>query len=261
MKRLLDIGDLHCGHVTGLTHPEFDSKPNDITSHNYKLYRLRRKCYDWFIKELEPLKPIDILLVGGDAVDGKGSRSKWKETLIHDKGEQCSCAAAIINDIGASEVVMLYGTPYHVGVAEDWEDEVAKEVNNLKEISPVGQYDIGGVIVNARHYTGRSSIPHGRHTAIARDRLWNVLWADRGEFPKAQLILRHHVHYFTFCGDDQWLGVTNPSLQAKSRYGTETKGDIVHFGFTFYDFKNGVLDSWDKRIARLYRANQELLAL
>lgn len=260
MTRLLSIGDLHSGHVTGLTHPDFDRRPNNRDSPQFKLHQFRRRAWNLFSKEVDALKPVDILIVGGDMVDGRHSKNKAKETLFADRSEQASNAASIINYVQASEVCLLYGSDYHVGVTQDDEDEVAKEVLNLREIGAVGQYEIDGWVFNARHHIGRSSVPHGRFTQVARDRLWNLIWSARGEYPRAHFILRYHVHYFTFCGEDDWTGFTNPSLQGKTRYGTGRKSDLVHWGLLYFDVeKEGVV--WKPLIYKLQRPSQALLKL
>jgi hypothetical protein len=260
MTRLLSIGDLHSGHVTGLTHPDFDSRPSNRDSPQHKLYQFRRKAWKLFTQSVDALRPIHILLVGGDMVDGRHTKNKAKETLFADRSEQASNAAACINYVQADENCLLYGSDYHVGVTQDDEDEVAKEVENLQEIGCVGQYEVEGWVFNAKHYIGRSSIPHGRFTQVARDRLWNLIWSARGEYPKAHIVLRYHVHYFTFCGEDDWTGFTNPSLQGKTRYGTGRKGDLVHWGMLYFDIeKEGI--TWKPKIYKLSKPHQALVHL
>jgi hypothetical protein len=83
---------------------------------------------------------------------------------------------------------------------------------------------------------GGSTIPHGRFTATAKERLWNVLWNERELRPKAQVILRGHVHYATFCGEPGWVAMTLPALQGMgTRYGGRVCSGTVHWGAVIFD--------------------------
>lgn len=190
MTRVLTISDLHSMHRAGLVHPDFDARPQDRESPHFKLYRLRTKMFKFYQEVLDFLKPIDVLIVNGDATEGKGKKSGGTELLTADRSEQASNAACLINMAGARVVEMTYGTPYHVGASEDWENEVAKEVENLDRIESVGYYQIEDLVFQARHYAGRSSVPYGRFTPLAKEQIWNVLWKERGEYPRVDVILR-----------------------------------------------------------------------
>jgi hypothetical protein len=146
--------------------------------------------YKFYKETIDFLKPIDVLIVNGDTVEGKGKKSGSTEVLTADRGEQASNAACLINEADARVVEMTYGSSYHTGVSEDWEDEVAKEVVNLDKVESVGYYKIGNLIFQARHFVGRSSVPYGRMTPLAKQHIWNVLWKERGEYPRVDVILR-----------------------------------------------------------------------
>jgi hypothetical protein len=233
-KRVVVIADLHCGHQIGLTHPDFNpSYPRGTPG--FELSVRRRLLYRFYKETLDSLKPIDVLIVNGDAVEGKGRRSGSTELITADRNEQAEIAAAAILEAQAAKVFMSYGTPYHTGADEDWENAVAKEVK-AEKIGGHDWMDVNGLIIDYRHYIGRSSIPHGRHTAIARDRLWNVLWAEWGEYPKSDIIIRSHVHYFTYCGGFGWRAFTTPALVGYGgKFGTRACSNTVDFGLIWFD--------------------------
>ena len=96
-KRVVVISDLHCGHVVGLTHPDFNpSYPRG--SERFKLAVRRRELYKFYTDRMEKLQPIDILIVNGDAIDGKGPRSGSTELLTTDRDEQVEMAAVAIRE-------------------------------------------------------------------------------------------------------------------------------------------------------------------
>lgn len=256
MVRTLVISDLHSMHRAGLVHPEFDARPQNRESPQFSLYRLRSKMFKFYSELIDFLKPVDVLIVNGDAVEGKGGKSGSTEVLTADRAEQASNAAALINMVGARVVEMTYGSAYHAGVSEDWEDETAKEVENLHKVESVGYYKIGKLMFQARHHVGRSSVPYGRMTPLAKQNVWNVLWKERGEYPHVDIILRSHVHYFTYCGEADWLAFTTPALQAYwTKYGTRRCDGTVDFGLLWFDV-DGSSMTWDHRLLRLRRPGE-----
>lgn len=250
-KRLVVISDLHCGAFTGLTHPGFDS--DKYLSKHYNLYNKRRALWDWYVETIESLKPIDVLLVNGDCVDGKGPRSGGTELLTTDRDEQVEMAVQAIRYAKAKTIVMSYGTPYHVGTDEDWEDAIARELQAQK-IGGEDSVSINNWIVNYRHHIGGSSIPHGRHTAVAKEALWNTLWSLREEYPLADLIIRSHVHYFGYAGSYNQLYLTTPALSTYgSKFGARKMSGTVDIGmleFLFPDKEKGEPYKWTPYILR-----------
>ena len=233
MKRLVAISDLHCGHMVGLTHPDFDAcaKEGDSAKH----FQTRRACWDFYTECLTSLQPIDILLVNGDAIDGKGDRSGGTEQLTCDRSEQVEMATAAIVASKAKAVYMTYGTGYHVGRDEDWEGEIARQV----EAKHIGGHDwlkLDNIVFDYKHKLSNSQVPHGRHTSIAREHLWNLLWSEHSEQPIANIIIRSHVHYFNYCGGSNWLAVSTPALQAKgTKYGAREMSGTVDFGLVWFE--------------------------
>ena len=257
-KRVVVISDLHCGHVVGLTHPDFNpSYPRG--SERFKLAVRRRELYKFYTDRMEKLQPIDILIVNGDAIDGKGPRSGSTELLTTDRDEQVEMAAVAIREAKAGQIYISYGTPYHTGKEEDWEDLVAKEVKADK-IGSHDWLDVNGLILDYRHHVGSSSIPHGRHTAPARERLWNVLWAEWDEYPKSDVLIRSHVHYLSYNGAFGWLVLTTPALQGMgSKYGARRMSGTVDFGLVHFDIRGKGDFSWDYHILKPRRSRQHVI--
>jgi hypothetical protein len=220
LKRILVISDLHCGHRGGLT-PfswQYNDGDGDVRA---KFGFLQRTVWDWFSKKVKEVGPVDLLVVNGDAIDGKGEGSGGTELLTTDRREQCEIAAECINQIKRKKLVLIRGTTYHVGRDEDWEDVLAGMVG-ATDIGSHEWFDADGVVFDCKHKVGRSEVPHGRLTAPGRDALWNLIWSERDVQVDARVILRSHVHYFVYGGDAYKLWLTTPGLQAWSKYGTAT---------------------------------------
>ena len=107
-KRVVACGDMHCGHRAGLTPAKYQSK---VRGQGY--FNLQRECNDFYCDEIERLKPIDILIHNGDAIDGKGRRSGGTELIHPDRGIQVEMAVENIIRADPQNVVLTYGTPYH----------------------------------------------------------------------------------------------------------------------------------------------------
>ena len=263
-KRLAVIADPHSGHRVGLTHPDYQWKVPTLTAHIWtKVARIQRECWRWYAKTVKALRPVDVLLVNADCIDGRGERSGGVELITGDRAEQVEIAARVIELWGAKVVIMTRGTPYHTGTEEDWEDVLARRVR-ARKIGDHEWIDLNGIVFDFKHHVGRSTIPHGQFTPQARDWLWNALWAEAGYQPRADWIVRSHVHYARWCGGmrggREWHATTTPALQAMgTRYGARYCSNLVDFGLMHWDVdgKGGV--DWHKHIPKVL--SQEARAL
>lgn len=250
MSRVFAGGDLHCGHFAGLTPPGYQYS---LTGPRKQLGRQQRECWKFFEQQVEALKPFDVAIWNGDLIDGDGHRSNGTELITSDRLEQAAIARFAIELVGAETNVFTYGTPYHTGQAEDWEAVLVEDLPNA-EIRGHAFVDVHGQMFDAKHKIGSSSVPHGRHTAAARERLWNILWSEAGGAPKSNIILRSHVHYHNFCGGPGWLAMTLPALQGfGSKYGERQCSGVVDFGFVHFDVtKEGY--SWAPHLLKIRSA-------
>lgn len=226
MKRIIIVSDFHCGHRLGLTLSDIDEG-----NHKYKRHKeIRNAISEWFKKEVRENGPYDMCIANGDLIDGKGTRSGGIEQLMPDRNDQKEEAVNIIRYIDASENFIVRGTPYHVGNEENWEDIIADTLNCT--VHDRLFIEIEGVVFDVRHKIGSSSVPHGRATALLKEGLWNTLWSEEGVQPKAQVIIRSHVHYCVYAGTPGHVYITTPSLQGLgSTYGARQCSGTVHTGF------------------------------
>lgn len=254
--RLWIFSDDHVGHQLGFTMPGFDRDKEPFGSAALiSAWKQRRAIYDWQAEALAGLPPPDILLYNGDAIDGKGQASGGTEQLTLDRQLQVEQAAETIkwraNRRGKKAAIfMSYGTPYHTGKEEDWDDNLASLVR-ARKIGSVDNLSVRGNVINYRHFLSRSVIPHGRYTALAREKLWNDIWALRGEHPSAGIIIRSHVHYHIFCGGHGYLGLTTPAGQGYgSKFGARMITGTIDVGFLTMDIYGPNELDWQAHIWR-----------
>jgi predicted phosphodiesterase len=254
MKRVVAMGDLHCGHFSGLTPPPFQYRPGLGPDYLQARGAMQRECWNWFERTVAALQPVDVLIVNGDLIDGKGSRSGGTELVTGSLDQQADMAAACIREVKAKKVFCTAGTPYHVSAdGEDMEAIAAERVG--ASFSGHEWVDVNGCIFDVKHKVGGSQIPHGRHTAMARERLWNQLWAEQDGAPKANVILRSHVHYFAFNGDADYLAMALPALQGfGSKYGSRQCSGIIHFGVVHFDVDERGGYTWMPHLLRIRSA-------
>jgi hypothetical protein len=225
-KRIVVVSDLHCGHMVGLTPPGWWYSEHEA---------LQREMWEWYENEMETIGEVDACFVVGDTIDGKGSRSGGVEQLTNDLIAQTDMATACLKIIQTDKYFMVHGTPYHVGPdGEHMERLVARNLGGT--ISGHEWVSVNGCVFDLKHKVGSSGVSYGRHTAVAKEKLWNTLWNLRKMAPKANVILRGHVHYYLDCGGIGWRAMTLPALQGPgSFYGVEQCSGIVDFGFVVFD--------------------------
>jgi hypothetical protein len=235
VTRVVIVSDLHAGHRAGLTCPGWmtpESAPGVLGT----FAKQQRAMWAWYSATMASLQPIDILIVNGDAMDGKGGRNKGVELITADMMAQCQIAAACIKEAKAKGVFLVTGTPYHTSPdGENW-DEVLEQLVGADALDGHLFLQVEGVIFDVKHKVGSSSTPYGRHTAIAKERVWNVMWNERNGAPLANVIVRSHVHYHEFNGNPKHLSMTTPALQGMgSKFGVEQCSGIVDYGLVHFD--------------------------
>ncbi len=249
MKRVLVISDTHCGHQVGLTHPGYK-----MPAGKQKFGKVRDELWKFFSRGIEKWRPYDVLICNGDMLEGKGMRSGGTELITSDRKTQCELAEAIIDYIGAPVVRMIYGTPSHVGTDEDWEDIIFDRIRD-KYNAKIGSHEwfsVYGKIIDCKHKIGSSTVPHGRLTALAREILWNQLWASQGGGQvRADILIRSHDHYFEHTDHQGCLGFITPCLQGYgSKFGSRECSGTIDIGFLIFDiFEDGKI-VWAKELIK-----------
>ena len=257
MKRVLVVGDLHCGSVVGLTPKAYRFRNKGIgRTKRDKYHKIQDQTDEEYLRLLDSIGPVDVALYLGDGIDGTGFRSGGTELITSDREEQSDMCVMCLDEIRKRakknyKIVGVYGTGYHTGDSEDWENVIADRAG-FEKIGSHEWAEVEGVVFDIKHHIGSSSIPHGRHTAISKDAYWNRLWAEQESQPKADVILRGHVHYFSYCGNSEFLAMTIPALQAMgTKYGSRRCSGLVDWGLITFDVEDGKILDWKAHISRL----------
>ena len=171
MKRVLCIGDTHCGHVVGLTPPVWQYQQNGEYYHD-KYAKIQRQMWEWFVERINAYKPIDRLIFNGDAIEGKGKKSGGTELLTSSMLQQGEMVDSIIQVIQPEEMAMTYGTAYHVGNdGEDFEllftlskenfDKLKKSWKMSTPITAIGEITASGLKIISAAGTAKELTPKG----------------------------------------------------------------------------------------------------
>ena len=242
MQKILIEADYHSHHRAGLNAPDFWMPER---GENGKYGKMQRELWNARCEILDRIGPVDAHALNGDAIDGRGEASGSTELLADPSwlnqiknAEQC---ARQVKFNGEPRIIMSRGTPYHTGKLDDYEDLLADHLGATIKDHPF--FTVDGVTFDMKHKVGTSSVPHGRATPISRDRLWNILWSERGEQPKADVIIRSHCHYHSYAGGPGWVAMTTPALQAAgTKYGGRICSGTVDWGVVVFEVEGGEFD-------------------
>jgi hypothetical protein len=213
-----------------------------------KIAEIQRALWDCFSRELSTISyRFDAAIWNGDLIDGRGEKSGGTELISTDRQNQCDMAIEIIQHVNAKRNLITRGTPYHVGQLESFEDSIADSVG--AEIGDQIFPAINGYVLDVKHKSGTSSVPHAVNNGLRRQAIWNMLWDERGIQPKAQATVRAHAHRFCLIDNGDWQGVALPALQGLgTRYGSRECEGVVDFGFMILHVSPGGNPTWEKCI-------------
>jgi hypothetical protein len=238
MKRIVVASDFHCGNRVGLTPPAWQDSPETGPEGMRKYAMFQREVWNFWASELAALQPVDCLFFLGDAIDGKGERSGGTEEIQMDRIKQAQMADRCIREVQAPEIFMVYGTPYHTGTDEDWEDLVASFAGAT--ISGQETIEIEGVTFGLAHFVGNSVNPYSRGTAPMRDVILDMVWAESGRRPKTDYFFRGHIHHSIYHEEYGKVVEVLPALQGYgSKFGIRKCRGTVDIGFTHLDVADG----------------------
>lgn len=247
MKRIIALGDMHCGNFGGLA-PSAWRAPKEEYPISYALEEEMWSEYGRLVaKYKRRRKDTELIVVcNGDAIDGAKNVG---ELLTADRDEQCDMAMKCLGLWEADQYIFTYGTPLHTGKEEAWEKVLAKRMNG--DIASVQYLDAEGVVFMFRHKVSRSAIPYGRHTAVARIQVWNQINQLRGKEPHVNVFCLSHVHYHIGGFGRGWMGMTLPALQTTSCFGARECDGEVDWGIAHFDVADGQIVDWGADVIEL----------
>lgn len=247
-KNLVVLSDGHAGHMFGLCSPEFQLQPSECSLSRFheKAYEWQTHTWGWFASAIKRLGPIDHLVYNGDAIEGKGYRSGATELLTADRNAQVNIAKAVIDFCAPAAVTIVRGTPSHTGEEEDWEDVLAEKLGVRAEDHAWLTY--GPTTFDIKHHIGSSSVPGGVPPSLTRDAVWNLLWAEKQLQPRANVIIRSHLHKHVYVGDEDSLAIVTPALQGWTKYGAKRMSKTITYGFVSFNVHENGDYTWTRHI-------------
>lgn len=223
-KRVLILSDLHCGHILGLTHPEYFNHFREIQAAGWS----------FFTKNIKALGHIDLCIINGDTVDGEGKKDS-RQHITTDSSLQQKIAIRCLSEVKAERFVFLRGTPYHVTTDMELEDGIADYFN--AEIHDSRKIDVNGCVIHARHTAGKGGTAYGSATSLQRSAVVQMLNDVECEEVKADIFIRSHIHEYNLIERELYTAITTPCLQFKgTSYGRQCTG-FYSFGFIWLDIR------------------------
>jgi len=227
--KVLVLGDTHAGSDAGLTHPDYITPEREYA---------QRPFWDWWQAEIEAVGPVDLALHGGDAVDGEGKKDRLGIIEPNTK-KQADMSLAALSIIRADAWRMVYGTPYHVTGTYDYEEPVAERLHAT--IKDEQRIRIGDALISDRHVVGRSDTAYGQGTLLFKEVVREIMASIQNDDDDADLIIRHHVHYFFRTDNAKKTAIICPALQLPgSVYGRKMKAMFYDVGFLVLHFEPGL---------------------
>lgn len=228
-KRIAVVSDLQCGSIFGMLPPNF------LTSEGIPKIQNAGQKYLWecwidFCERAGRFDP-DAIIANGDMNDGRQRKSEGVELSLNLIADQVNAAVRCLRVLKKrcprAKWYFTRGTAYHVGHAGQDEEEVAKALNAEKYSSVgTGVYvrevlwlDIEGVIVEAAHHIGVSQGFY-RLTQLDKEMQWSAMAAKDNTkgVPKADLLIRSHVHNFQHAEHASKQGLVTPCWQLQTSF-------------------------------------------
>jgi len=253
-KRILLLGDLHCGAKGGLTPQAWQIPPSrdDLCQHAW--HSLQAEAWDQYLAWLNECGPVDAAILGGDAIDGTSDRSGGTELLTADLAEQCAIAAECLRHVKAGTWTHLYGTPYHTAaVGQDWDAVLARETGAT--IHDHCWLEVNSAIIDAKHKAGGASAPAGGDAYLRGEILWSHEWALRHGWPMPTQIVRWHVHRARQVDHAR----TMPALCTWTKYGGRQCRGYVDYGLAWIDVSPAGEVTWHVRTRTLDASRPTIL--
>lgn len=231
MKKIAVVSDLQCGSAFGMLPPDFVSGAGAPVSQNSG-QRYLWSCWDDYCGVVEEFKP-DIILSNGDLIDGPQRKQEGSElclNLLHDQERAAiQCLKVLKSAAPKAKWYFTQGTEYHVGRAALHEEHIAEIMGGQRYQSIPGSsgilvkevlwLNVEGVIVEASHHIG---VTQGfyRLTQLDKEMQWSAMAAkdDTKGVPKADLLIRSHVHNFQHAEHASKDGLITPCWQLQTRF-------------------------------------------
>lgn len=216
---------MHCGHLLGLTHPDYFNHFREI----------QQAGWNFFVKNIKAIGHIDLCILNGDIVDGEGKKDS-RQHLTTDTGVQQDIAIKCLEQVKADKFLFLRGTPYHVTNDTELEDDIADHFK--AEIHDSRKIEVNGCVIHARHTTGKGGTAYGSVTSLQRSAVVQMINDIAESNVNADIYIRSHIHEYNIIKRSSiFTGITTPCLQFKgTSYGRNCTG-FYDWGFIWLNIR------------------------
>jgi len=226
-ERILFLSDGHCGHIGGLTPPEYRINAELCKDLGGDWLGVEEKCWEFFVEQVKG-KEFDGCICAGDWIEGKALKSGGRDLLVADRDVQVKIALRCLEEVNAKRWAFVYGTGYHVGQDERWERKIAKAKG--APIEDILSINIMGKLLRVKDHGSRTSTPVGGDIAIRKHMVHELVWQRDHGIQPADIYAFGHVHYYREIRDSKWVAFTLPALQAWTEFGANRCSGVFHFG-------------------------------
>lgn len=233
-KKILFLSDLHCGAKSGLTPPEYF-----VNNYDRKWREIQEESWEFFSETINNIGYVDAVVVNGDAIDGKGSKSGGTELITTDLFKQVDITKRCLEEVVSNKYYFTYGTRYHVGSnGDDFEVLLADKFDST--INSHLWLDVNCCVFDIKHKISGTSVLPSRPSGLIKEFQWNREWVSIHGEPKGDVFIRGHVHSLISVTDhNNFLGMTLPALQvADTKFGSRECSGTVNFGFVLFEVPN-----------------------
>ena len=200
--RILCTSDTHCGSRWGLTPPDWQ---------NGTVRAWLDPFWKWWVALHKELGSFDAHVHLGDSVDGQGDKERGIAELELDVERQGDMAAEVLGVVKAAKHYLCFGTPYHSSGSHSYERHVARQLGATIEDTQYLRAD--GLRISARHVVSRSDTPYGQPGLVAKELIRDLLQAQQDDAPRADIVLRGHVHTYAWIDNGMGYAGIVPCLQ------------------------------------------------
>jgi hypothetical protein len=237
-QRIAVYGDMHCGHINAIAAPK-DQQSEDSQG-----------CWKTFLKFNKLHGPFDAVLLMGDLIEGAGGKNRGVELTTTDQSKQADMAIRVLDEVPLKAGAKWYaaaGTPYHGGIAEDFERIVASSLK--AEYGAVMWAKVGGCLFRMRHKIGRAMNNLTKQIDIHAQRVGG------GREPLADALLFGHLHYFGTRSESiagkTIVAINCPALQGQTDFGSRQCDGDVDIGCVAIDVEGGKITGIHPHIVEL----------
>lgn len=250
---VLSLGDTHSGALGGLTHPDYWVSPSTRDKARKHVARQQRAVWKFYEEKIAHRR-YDVVLLGGDLVDGPQKKSDGEGLFSTAESDQVACSVACLELLAkkGTKILGVMGTRYHTGSYAE-----AQVYSALGcEAVPHLWADIAGKIFDVKHKVGIGGAPSSR-PGVRNAVLHNLEWSRRGGQPVADVLIRHHAHVYHAEESVGRLALVCPGMQLDSMYGQLEVERPIDCGAVVYRVTRGARVEWSPIVmghtaARIY---------